>query len=169
MGGEGLGEYEGKRFVNALEEGLEIEGDASDASADDETKDDADTPADLTALVERAKKVLEAHVGEVRASKRLTDSPACLVLPKGGIPAHLERLIPAQHGELPEQKRIFELNPTHPLVRKLAEAHAKDAASAEVAEQIEMLYDQALLTEGSPLPDPARFAARVTALMQRTG
>jgi len=102
----------------------------------------------------------------VRLSDRLTDSPVCLVLPKGGLPAHIERLMRAHQADLPAQKRILELNPKHPLIAKLKEEHGRDGASTRVQEWVEMLYDQALLAEGSPLPDPVRFASRVATLMQ---
>ena len=175
---EGLGEYEGKTLASAMGEGLDLGEDkagdagasAAGASEAGKTKaEGADAAGDLAPLLARCKEVLDAHVSEVRASRRLTDSPACLVLPKGGLAAHLERMIRAYQTDLPVQKRILELNPTHPLVLQLKDAHAKDAASASVTEAVEMLYDQALLTEGSPLPDPVKFAARVTKLMQKAG
>ena len=117
--------------------------------------------------LERCREVLDEHVSEVRVSERLIDSPVCLVLPKGGLPAHLERLIRAQQKDLPPQKRILELNPEHSLVKRLRDEHAADASSGRLTEWIELLHDQALLAEGSPLPDPARFATRFAAMMER--
>jgi molecular chaperone HtpG len=161
---EALEEYDGKPLTNAMEEGLSLEGEP----AAGEEKKPADA-GELSPLIERCKEILAAHVGEVRVSERLTDSPVCLVTPKGGLPAHIERLMRAYQQNLPEQKRILELNPSHPLVLRLKQEHARDAASPKLTEQVEMLYDQALLAEGSPLPDPARFAQRVAALMQAAG
>jgi molecular chaperone HtpG len=159
---DSLTEWEGKPFVNATEADLDIK---------DEDGEDPKAPeGDFAPLLTRAKDVLSEHVSEVRVSKRLTDSPSCLVIPKGGLPPHIERLIRAQRGgELPQQKRILELNPTHPVVMRLQADATGDAASEKLGEAIEMLYDQALLAEGSPLPDPSRFVARVTALMERAG
>jgi len=72
-----------------------------------------------------------------------------------------------QHqSDLPEQKRILELNPSHPLVLRMKEEFDKQADSPRLIEWLELLYDQALLIEGSPLPDPARFSKRLVALMQ---
>ena len=100
-------------------------------------------------------------------SERLTDSPVCLVMPKGGVPAHIERLLRAHQQDLPAQKRILELNPEAPADRAAqGRARARRRAPSKLSEWVELLYDQALLTEGSPLPDPARFAARVATLMQ---
>jgi molecular chaperone HtpG len=158
---DGLGEWEGKKLVNATEADLDIK---------DENGEDPKAPeGDFAPLLMRAKEVLSEHVSEVRVSKRLTDSPVCLVIPKGGLPPHIERLIRAQRGELPSQKRILELNPTHPVVQRLQADAVGDASTDKLKEAIEMLYDQALLAEGSPLPDPSRFVARVTALMERAG
>jgi molecular chaperone HtpG len=164
---EGLEDYDGKKLVNAMEADLKLDGDA-EATKDAADKDDAKKSdgGELTPLFERCKEILSEHISEVRASERLTDSPVCLVLQKGGLPAHLERMIRAQQQDLPVQKRILELNPKHGLVLRLQQEHATDPKSERLQQWVEMLYDQALLTEGSPLPDPARFAARVATLMQ---
>jgi len=165
---EGLGEYDGKKLVNAMEAGLKLDGKA-ESKDDAEEKDVAKDPGELGPLLERCKEILSEHVSEVRVSERLTDSPVCLVIPKGGLPAHVERMLRAYQQDMPSQKRILEVNPKHSLVARLKDEHAKDAQSSKLQEWIEMLYDQALLTEGSPLPDPARFAARVASLMQAAG
>jgi molecular chaperone HtpG len=158
---EGLGEWDGKKLENAMDADLDLDA----VKTDDEGKPEDKT--DLGPLLERCKAILGEHVAEVRASSRLTDSPACLVLPKGGLPAHIERLIRAQRGDMPVQKRILELNPSHPLVTRMRHELERDASSEQLVEWSEMVYDQALLSEGSPLPDPARFASRVAALMSK--
>jgi molecular chaperone HtpG len=106
--------------------------------------------------------VLSEQVSDVRVSERLTDSPACLVTPRGGLPAHIERLLRAHQHDLPEQKRILELNPSHALIQRMN----GELSSSKLNDWIELLYDQALLVEGSPLPDPSRFSRRLVALMQ---
>jgi molecular chaperone HtpG len=166
---EGLGEYDGKPLANAMEADLKLEamgGSEQDGEGGgDKTKD----AGELSALLARCKDVLDAYVSEVRVSERLTDSPVCLVLQKGGVPAHIERMLRSYQKDLPTQKRILELNPNHPLIARLKSEHDREPSSERLKEWIEMLYDQALLTEGSPLPDPARFAARVASLMQAGG
>jgi molecular chaperone HtpG len=161
---EGLEQYEGKALANAMEEGLSLDTESKDG--EEPKLPDA---GELSGLVQRCQEILAAHVSEVRVSGRLTDSPVCLVIPKGGLPAHIERMMRAYQQDLPSQKRILELNPTHPLLLRMKDEHARDAASDKLVEQVEMLYDQALLAEGSPLPDPTRFAHRVAALMQAAG
>jgi molecular chaperone HtpG len=167
---EGLREYEGKPLVNAMEADLKLDGkDKPSEDGDAEEASKAPDAGDLAPLLERCKEILGEFISEVRVSERLTDSPVCLVLPKGGVPAHIERMLRAYQQDLPAQKRILELNPKHGLIARLKDEFTRDAKSTKVSEWVEMLYDQALLTEGSPLPDPARFAARVATLMQATG
>jgi molecular chaperone HtpG len=76
-------------------------------------------------------------------------------------------LLRAQQGaDIPVTKRILEVNAKHPLISALRQLHERDASSQEVAEAIELVYDQALLSEGSPIDDPARVAKRLTRLLQ---
>jgi molecular chaperone HtpG len=135
--------------------------------SDDEKKKDEEQKGELKPLLDRIQEVLKDHVREVRASDRLTDSPCCLVVPEGGTHAFMERLLKHRGSHLPHVKRILEVNPTHPLIGSLSLLHAKDPSSATVREWVEMLYDQALLTEGGLPDDPNRFAARMTALMSQ--
>jgi molecular chaperone HtpG len=115
--------------------------------------------AKLAPALARVREALGERVSDVRASARLTDSPACLVVGEGEATAHLERILRAAGHEAPHGKPVLELNPGHPLVRRLAEddAHLADWAS--------VLFDQALLAEGAPLPDPAAFVRSMNALM----
>jgi molecular chaperone HtpG len=161
---EGLREFEGKQLVDAMVEDFAADG-ADDEKKEEEKAED-ESHKSLEGLLARVKHVLDAHVSDARVSERLTDSPACLVVPRGGLPAHIERLLRAHQRDLPEQKRILELNPTHPLIQRMREEHTARADSPQLTEWIELLYDQALLVEGSPLPDPARFSKRLVALMQ---
>lgn len=162
---EGLPEFDGKKLVNAMEADLDLSEEKADEDKSEDEKKDESTP-DVEAVVARCKDVLSEYVSDVKVSTRLTDSPVCLVLPKGGLPAHLERLIRAQQAHLPAQKRILEINPKHPLVQRMQEDLAAARNEDKVKEWIELLYDQALVSEGSPLPDPARFAQRLNNLMQ---
>jgi molecular chaperone HtpG len=103
----------------------------------------------------------------VRVSERLTDSPSCLVVPDGGLGPYIERLLRAQQGgDLPQQKRILEINTKHPLIQTLVRLHGATPSDASLAESIELIYDQALLAEGSPIDDPARMAKRLIKLLQ---
>jgi molecular chaperone HtpG len=160
-----LAEFEGKPLRSAMDEKLELE-DKPAQSDEDKAKDEAQKPLS-DALLEHFKKVLAEQVSEVRVSDRLTDSPSCLVVPDGGLDPYIERLLRAQQGAaMPSQKRILEVNTKHPLIRALAQLHERSAESSEVDEAIELVYDQALLSEGSPIEDPARVAKRLIKLLQ---
>jgi molecular chaperone HtpG len=74
-------------------------------------------------------------------------------------------MLRAQGSDMPEQKPILELNPTHPIVMKLKALHENDADSSDVSDWLHLLHDQAVLAEGSPIKDPAGFARRMTRLM----
>jgi molecular chaperone HtpG len=156
---QGLREFNGKPLVSALQADLKLQ------ESDEEKKEKEQHAEGLKSLTERMKEVLKGAVSEVRVTHRLTDSPVCLVLPEGGSPAFLERLLREHGRDMPRARRILEVNPSHPIVEHLRKLHERDATSEKVTEWIELLHDQALLTEGSPLEDPNRFARRMTALL----
>jgi molecular chaperone HtpG len=156
---QGLREFNGKPLVSALQADLKLQESA------EEKREKEQQAEGLKSLTERMKEVLKEAVREVRVSDRLTDSPVCLVLPEGGNPAFLERLL-REHGRgMPRTQRILEVNPGHPVIEHLRKLHERDGKSEQVTEWVELLHDQALLTEGSPLEDPNRFAKRMTALL----
>jgi molecular chaperone HtpG len=100
---------------------------------------------------------LADEVKEVRLSSRLTTSPACIVGDEHDMTPTLEKMYRAMGQEVPHAKRILELNPGHPLVKGLREAHAADAENPALGETAELLHGMALLAEGGELKDPARF------------
>jgi molecular chaperone HtpG len=129
----------------------------ADAAKDDET--------DAAATIAAVKAALGERVEDVRASRRLTDSPVCLVAAGHGPDRELERLL-ARHQRGAGAKPILELNMRHPLVR--AVAHAKLAArDDDVAELSALLLDQAMILDGEAPDDPAAFAARLNRLVVR--
>jgi len=161
-----LNEFEGKPIVNAMTENLEL-GDESDASSKSEDEKKAEGATERTNLLAHMKSVLSDKVSEVRASKRLTDSPTCLVIAEGGMAPHIEQMLRARKMDVPVVKRILEVNTGHPVVANLDQAFQSAKDSDDVRSWIRTLYDQALIAEGSPLDDPADFARRLTALVQK--
>ena len=155
-----LGEFEGKQLVSAMDENLEL---GEEELTEEQRAAETEQKKQAEPLVERFKTVLASKVGEVRLSTRLTDSPVCLVVPEGGVAPHIERLMMARQMGMPAQKRILELNPAHPLILNLEKRDQTDPGN--VAQWIELLYDQALIAEGSPLENPAGFAQRLTKLL----
>jgi molecular chaperone HtpG len=157
---QALGEFDGKKLVSAAQADLGLD------ESDEEKVEREEAETELKELIARFAEVLDEQVAEVRLSSRLTDSPACLVVPEGGSHAHLERLLRAHDPTAPQTKRILEVNPTHPLIRNLHLLHSSSADSEHVTSWIEMLFDQTLLAEGSPVVDPGRLARRMTALLE---
>ena len=158
---EALGKYDDKELVSAMKADLGLD-------ESDEEKEALETAAgELKGLLERIQEILGTQISEVRLSTRLTDSPACLVVPEGGQHAYLERLLRAQDKGQERGKRILELNPSHPLVRNLQQLHELKPDSPSIVEWTELLYDQVLLTEGSPVDDPNRLARRMTHLLEQ--
>lgn len=117
----------------------------------------------LKPTIEAFAKQLEKTVKEVRLTTRLTDSPCCLVQDPAALSLAMRRMMEAMGQSVPEDKRILELNPEHPLIRRVAE----EADEARRGEAIDLLYGQACLAEGTLPPDPARFNALVAGLMGR--
>ncbi len=149
-------QYQKKNFKSITKGDFEVDGEA-DALKSAQEK--------FAKLVEFLKETLNDKVSEVRFSARLTDSPCCLITEGSALSPHLERLFKSMHQEVPASKRILELNPKHPLIAGMFELYTKDEKAPVLTEYAKVLFDQALLTEGSPLSDPAGFAKSVTELM----
>ncbi|OBG41582.1 molecular chaperone HtpG [Mycobacterium sp. E3198] len=159
-------EFDGKPLQSVArgEVDLDSEEGKSEAEREEQEKEFADLLAWL-------KETLSEHVKDVRLSTRLTESPACLITDAFGITPTLARLYRATGQDVPVGKRILELNPSHPLVTGLRDAHKNaddDAARTLAAETAELLYGTALLAEGGALEDPARFAELLADRLART-
>ena len=96
---------------------------------------------------------------------RLTDSPACLVADQHDLGANLERLLKAAGQKVPSSKPILEINPRHPLLQRLKD----EADEQRFDDWSHVLFDQALLSEGGQLEDPAAFVKRLNQLMLTMG
>lgn len=151
-----LPEFDGKKLVDAMSAKLDL-------STESEPKDTTDDDKDV--LFERIKAVLGDKVAEVRSSKRLHDSPVCLVLPEGAMAPHIERMLRARQMDVPDTKRVLEVNRDHAVIVSLRKLALIDPNSAKLSDWVELLYDQALIAEGSPPDDPGRFAKRMAQLL----
>ncbi|HZU83304.1 MAG TPA: molecular chaperone HtpG, partial [Polyangiaceae bacterium] len=154
---ESLRTFDGKPLASAMRADLDVGANEEDAKARD-----AQAQA-LAPLFDRVRSVLGARVSEVRASERLTDSACCLVLASSTPHGYVERLLREAGRDLPKAARIFEINPSHPVVKNLEALIER--GDPRVGDWIELLYDQALVTEGAPVEDPTAFARRVTSLL----
>jgi molecular chaperone HtpG len=156
---EALEAFDGKKLVNAMRADVKL------PTTDEDKQKEESVGKGFEALTAAAKLALEGKVKDVRTSSRLVDSPACLVLAQGAMPAHLEKVIRQSGKELPRGKRELELNPAHPVVKRLAAIAAENASDPRLHDFIVLLYEQSLVAEGSPLEDPNGFAKRLTTLM----
>jgi molecular chaperone HtpG len=156
-------EFDGKPLQSVArgEVDLDSEEGKSEAEREEQEKEFAD-------LLTWLKETLGEHVKDVRLSTRLTESPACLITDAFGITPTLARLYRATGQDVPVTKRILELNPNHPLVTGLRDAHKDRSDDQSVAETAELLYGTALLAEGGALEDPARFAELLAQRLART-
>lgn len=159
--GQSLMEYD-KKKLKAVGKG--------DIELDDDSKKEVEKKTKKAAkqhksLVEYLKKRFESSVKEVRFSKRLTESACCLVSDEHDPSAHMERIFKSMNQAMPQTKRILELNPDHPLVDAFQKLYDKSAEHPKLGDFADLLYDQALLTEGSPIRDPLNFAKKLSDLM----
>lgn len=158
-------EFDGKPLQSVARGEVDLESDDERSAREAEREEQGKTFAELMSWM---KETLDEHVKEVRLSSRLTESPACLITDAFDITPALARLYKASGQEVPVAKRILELNPGHPLVTGLRQAHQDRPDDPAVAETAELLYGTALLAEGGALDDPARFADLLAARLART-
>ena len=122
-------------------------------------------PVDEVAVIAAVKATLGERVSEVRASRRLTDSAACLVAAGRGPDRELERLL-ARHNRAAGAKPILELNMRHGLVKALARA-TEEGREADIADLASLLLDEAQILDGEVPDDPAGFMGRLNRLVMR--
>jgi len=148
-----LGEYKGKKLQAA------DRGDLPDAPS---------VPDDVKEQFAGLLTALKSHlpeVSEVRLSRRLTESAACLVADVGAMTAHMERLLRRFGEDASAQKRILELNPDNPAVAALRGLYVSNATDPRIEGYTRLLYDQAVIAEGSRISDAAAFAKRINDLI----
>ncbi len=142
-------EYEGKPLRNVAKGELPLD-EAGRAKQEEAAK--AAEP-----LLKKLKELLGDRVGDVKVSARLTDSPSCLALADYELAPHLARLLREAGQDVPESKPTLEINPAHPLVKRVESE--SDAAKAN--DLALLLLEQAEITAGAALPDPAAFVQRM--------
>jgi molecular chaperone HtpG len=149
-------DYKGKKFKSVVKGEISL-----DKSEPDLTK----KKAQYEKLLELIKDRLKDEIKDVRLSGRLKDSACCLVVDEGALDASMERVLKAMGQDIPTTKKILEINPAHPLFASMNVLFEKDRESALLMEYIGLLYDQALLLEGSRPKDPVAFAQSIAKLM----
>jgi molecular chaperone HtpG len=148
-----LSEYDGKKLKSVAK---------GDVPLDEAAKKKQEEAAkEAEPLLKKLKDLLGDRVGDVKVSARLTDSPSCLALSDYEMAPHLARLLREAGQEMPESKPTLEINPAHALVKRVEtendEAKAKDLAT--------LLLEQAEISAGAQLPDPAAFVQRMNRVL----
>ena len=149
-------EYKGKKFKSA------IKGDVTLDKSEKEKKEKAGKK--YRKLLDLINDRLD-DVKEVRLSGRLKDSACCLVGDEGEMDPQMEKLLKSMGQDVPERKRILEINPTHPIFEAMNRIFEEDRKSKVLEDYTDLLYDQALLLEGSKPKDSAAFAKAISKLM----
>ncbi len=151
-----LGEFDGHEFRDVKRGELEL-----DAAADAAEESPKPEPSEHGAIIARLKSQLADQVEDVRATDRLSESAACLVLGEHEMGAQMRKLMQATGQAVPETKPILEINPGHPLIARLA-AETDDTRFADLAR---LVFDQAHLAEGGQLADPGGFVQRLNRVL----
>jgi len=149
-------EYKGKKFKSA------IKGDVTLDESEKEEKEKAGKK--YKKLLDLIKDRID-DVKEVRLSGRLKDSTCCLVGDEGEMDLQMENLLKSMGQAVPERKRILEINPSHPIFEAMNNIFKEDRKSSVLADYTDLLYNQALLLEGSKPKDSAAFAKIISKLM----
>ena len=155
-------EFDEKPLKSVGKGTAELGTDEEKAAAEEGRKEKQETHA---SLLERLANLLDEHLKEVRLSSRLTSSPVCLVGDDDDLSPQLERLLEASGQTVPKTKRIMELNPEHAILTKLQTLYDANPEDELIVDYAHLLHGQALIAEGSPLPDAAAFAKRVAQMM----
>jgi molecular chaperone HtpG len=151
-----LREFDGKQFQDVGRGELDLTSETEEEKVAKES-----LAKESEALVERITKALEDKVSEVRATARLTDSVACLVVGDHDMGAQMRRIMEAAGQDIPDTKPILEVNPAHPLALMLDQEADEDRFS----DLANIVLDQATLVEGGQLDDPAGYVARLNTLL----
>ncbi|MBX2834005.1 MAG: molecular chaperone HtpG [Micavibrio sp.] len=147
-------QYKGKTFKSVTHGNVKI---------DHSEETDEKPTSDQTSLIEKLRSVLEDDVSDIRISKRLTDSPVCLVAPEDGVDMNMERVLKIHQKYAGGSKPVLEINATHPLIIKVGDIDA----GADFDDAALMLLDQARVIQGLPVKDPGSFTKRLTKFMEK--
>lgn len=151
-------EFEGKKLQSISQGTVDLN------TAEDKKemeKKEAEHKKEFGSVVEKVKKTLGDRVKEVRLTNRLTDSPACVVFDEDEMSGHMQRMLKAAGQAVPTSKPILELNPEHAIIVKLKLETGDD----KISKWSDVLLNQALLSEGEQLENPAQFVKTLNQLL----
>ncbi|PCI64073.1 MAG: molecular chaperone HtpG [Kordiimonadales bacterium] len=161
---QGSPDFEGKGFTSITRGASNLD-DIAEAEDKADKKETA-TEGQMTTLTTLMKEVLGDKVSDVRASNRLTATACCLVASDTGMDMAMERIMKA-HNQLGQMTaKVLEINPTHAVIRKLAERAGETGAIDALGDAVWLMLDQAKILEGDPLDDSAAFARRMSSVLE---
>ncbi len=158
-------DYKGHKFQSITKGDIDLDNlkkEQEQDKAEDNDTEKKDTEEENTSffnLVAELQNLLKDHVHNVRKSKRLTDSPVCLVAPDGGVDMYMERVLKVHQKYEGDNKPVLEINPTHALIERMAQC--KESGN-DISDAAFLLLDQAKIIQGEPLDNPSEFARRMS-------
>jgi len=156
--------YKGTPLRSVLKAGADLDAFPLD-EAEEAKEKEAETSDATQALIGRMRSLYGDAVRDVRTTRKLADTPVCLSVGEGDMDMRMERFL-AEHKQLPKRMpKIIEINPTHPVIAALATRAAEQSVAVDDA--LWLLLDQACIAEGEPVSDPAAFARRLAAFMEK--
>jgi molecular chaperone HtpG len=161
---QSLHEFQEHKLKSVTKGRFELGTDEEKKQAEEQIKQKEE---EYKSFLEACQKKLDEYVKQIRVSSRLVDSPACLVTEEHEYSPHLERLLQKGKGGGPKQRRIMELNPDHPIIQKLHDRFKSNADDATLGDAIELLFELALVAEGSEIADPVRLNRLTLDLLQK--
>lgn len=165
---DSLGTYKEFTFKATEHADLEALGKYEDKDEEEKVQELSEEEAkDFPGFLERIKTILGDRAEDVRVSRRLSASPACLVSPDGGISSQMQKMMQMITKDTSIPKKVFEVNQDHPLIRNLFRIFKADAEDAYLTQTVEQLYESSLLLDGY-LSDPHEMVGRINELLEKS-
>jgi molecular chaperone HtpG len=159
-----LYEFEGKRLKSVTKGRVHL---GTEEEKEQLKKQLKEKEEEYASFLQSCQSKLDDYVKQIRLSTRLVGSPACLVTEEHDYSPHLERLLQKGKGGGPKQRRIMELNPDHPIITRLYERFKSQSDDPLIGDSIELLFELALVAEGSEIADPVRLNQLTLDLLQK--
>ncbi len=153
-----LTEFEGKKFVNIAKGDVNLDDDKSE----EEKKDEPELSNEEKSIIDKITNVVGEKVENVKVSKRLTNSASVLVRNEYALSSHFEKMLKEAGHDVPSIKPWLEINVKHPLVERIA----RETDNAVANDLAMLIYEEAVLLEGSQLENPSEFVNRLNRLMK---
>lgn len=157
-------EFDGKPFKSVTKGDIEFDDKETETTENAEDNKDEKASSNHDDLIKKMKEILSDDVGDIRISKRLTDSPVCLVASDEGVDMNMERVLKIHQNYAGGFKPVLEINPKHALIKKL---ETLDGSSDDFKDATHLLLDQAKIIQGEPIKDAAAFTRRMARFIER--